>query len=282
MTFVIAQISDTHLSAQKPFFVENFRKVAASLREPPPDLVVNTGDVSLNGADLREDLLAARALHEEIGLPWRAIPGNHDIGENRETKTKQPVDAARVDRWRDVIGADFWLMQAPGWAIVGLDSLVLGSGLDADREQIAFLKQVVADLDGRALLLFLHKPLFDADPAETEVSGDFVNPEPRRLLLEALGAVRPRLVGCGHKHQYRDTVASGMRHVWAPGTSFIVPRWFGLEYGIRTVGYVEHRLEPDGSFAARFMSVGGTVVHDLGEIPEAYGDLRHYREREHA
>ncbi|MFI5012664.1 MAG: metallophosphoesterase family protein [Hyphomicrobiales bacterium] len=282
MSFLIAQISDTHLSAQKPFFVENFEAVAESLGESLPDLVVNTGDVSLNGADLREDLETGRDLHERIGLTWRAIPGNHDIGDNRETETKQPVDAERVARWREVMGADFWQMEAPGWLIIGLNSLVLGSGLDADREQIAFLSESVAGLDGRALLLFLHKPLFDADPGETEVSGRFVNPEPRRVLFETLGDIRPRLVGCGHVHQYRDHVASSMRHIWAPGTSFIVPRWFGPDYGIRTIGYVEHLLEPDGSFASRFTSVGGTVVHDLGNIPEAYGDLRRYRERAHA
>ena len=64
MTFRIAQISDTHLSLTKPFFVENFRNLAAGLAGARPDLVINTGDVSLDGANREEDLAAARGFHE--------------------------------------------------------------------------------------------------------------------------------------------------------------------------------------------------------------------------
>ena len=42
MTFRIAQISDTHLSADKPFFVGNFERIGEALRAIPPDLVVNS------------------------------------------------------------------------------------------------------------------------------------------------------------------------------------------------------------------------------------------------
>ena len=51
MTFRIAQISDTHLSDAKPFFVDNFIRIGEALRESRPDLVVNSGDISLDGAD---------------------------------------------------------------------------------------------------------------------------------------------------------------------------------------------------------------------------------------
>ena len=50
MTFRIAQISDTHLSDTKPFFVDNFVRVGEALRESKPDLVLNSGDITLDGA----------------------------------------------------------------------------------------------------------------------------------------------------------------------------------------------------------------------------------------
>jgi 3',5'-cyclic AMP phosphodiesterase CpdA len=276
MSFVIAQVSDTHLSDAKPFWVENFRRFGAHLRASKPDLVVNTGDVSVNGADLIEDLEAARRLHDEIGLPWRAIPGNHDIGDNREIAKKQPYDDERRARWQTVFGEDYWTTDVPGWRLLGINALLLGSGLPGDAEQLDFIRGATSDIEGRALLLFLHKPLFDAGEDETELSGRFVPPASRRRLREALGAVQPRLVACGHVHQFRDKAMGGVRHVWAPGTSFVCPRWFQPDHGVRTVGYVEHRLEPDGSFASCCLPAPGVVIHDLADFPEAYGDLRNH------
>ena len=84
MTFRIAQISDTHLSAEKPFFIGNFELIAEALRAVRPDLVLNSGDISLSGESKESDLSVARALHEAIGLPVRFLPGNHDPGDSQD------------------------------------------------------------------------------------------------------------------------------------------------------------------------------------------------------
>jgi 3',5'-cyclic AMP phosphodiesterase CpdA len=73
MTFRIAQISDTHLSRRKPLFVENFDIVAGAPAASAPDLVLNTGDMSLDGVADESDLAEARRLHGAIGLPTRFI-----------------------------------------------------------------------------------------------------------------------------------------------------------------------------------------------------------------
>ncbi|HEV7546689.1 MAG TPA: metallophosphoesterase, partial [Reyranella sp.] len=69
MTFRIAQISDTHLSGDKPFFVDNFVRIGEALRDDRPDLVLNSGDIALDGASNESDLAAARALHDGLDLP---------------------------------------------------------------------------------------------------------------------------------------------------------------------------------------------------------------------
>ena len=84
MTFRIAQISDTHLSRERPFFSGNFARVATHLRADPPDLVINSGDMALDGPSRDSDLAEARSLHDAIGLPCRFIPGNHDCGESQD------------------------------------------------------------------------------------------------------------------------------------------------------------------------------------------------------
>jgi 3',5'-cyclic AMP phosphodiesterase CpdA len=42
----IVQISDTHLSPDKPHFVENWAPLAAWIADQHPDLVIHTGDVT--------------------------------------------------------------------------------------------------------------------------------------------------------------------------------------------------------------------------------------------
>src|SRR3954469_16808539 len=101
MTFRIAQISDTHLSESKPFFVDNFVRVGHALRLAKPDLVLNTGDITLDGATQESDLAAARLLHDALGLPLRFIPGNHDLGDAQDAPShgRLAIDAERRARY---------------------------------------------------------------------------------------------------------------------------------------------------------------------------------------
>jgi 3',5'-cyclic AMP phosphodiesterase CpdA len=273
MTVTIAQISDPHLSGTKSFFVQNFDHAAEALRASRPDLLINTGDLSLDGADTPADLAFAREKHDAIGLPWRAIAGNHDVGDSRELKPSQPVDAARLARWPDVIGDCFWREDVAGWRLLGIDAMLLGSGLPEDHAQADFIRAAAETLAGRSLLLFIHKPLFIDDPAEEGLDGMFLTPGPRRDLLAALGGMSPRLIASGHVHQWRDTARGGTRLVWAPGLSFVTPPWMIPAYGVRTIGFVEHRLESDGGYSSWLVGVGRTVIHDIEDFPACYGDL---------
>ena len=269
--FRIAQISDCHLSDDRPFFVDNFRRCVTAVRAAAPDLVLNSGDLALDGSGREADLAAARRLHDEIGLPLRFLPGNHDLGDSPEAPAHGPaIDEARRARYRAHFGPDFWRFDVPGWRVLGLNAQLLGSDLPAIAEQDALVHEAVASLDGRRLALFLHKPLFDATPDEDAVGGRFVNPTPRRALLAALGEVRPALVACGHVHQFRETVHAGSRHVWAPSTGYVIPDRRQPRYGVKEVGWVEHMLAPDGRHESRFRRVEGMVALDIEDFPGAY------------
>jgi 3',5'-cyclic-AMP phosphodiesterase len=275
MTFVIAHISDTHLSDEKDFFHDNFNIVLADIQSKKFDLVINTGDVSLNGADDLQDLIDAHAMHADFGLPWKAIPGNHDIGDNQEIATKQPTNAERRQRWLDVFGPDWWLHDVPGWRLVGLNSLLLGSNLPEAADQERFLSDAVEGLDGRMLALFLHKPLFHDTLADTDVSGHVINPEPRKSLLSALDGTTPALVCVGHLHEYRERSAHGIHQVWAPAVSFTLSDWYLPTHGgTHIVGYMHLELHEDGSFNTQLVQPAGQVAHDIADFPGAYGDIR--------
>jgi 3',5'-cyclic AMP phosphodiesterase CpdA len=275
MSYVIAHVTDTHLSTTKAFFRDNFAVVATALRARRPDLVVNTGDISVNGADLYDDLVTAREMHDAIGVPWLAVPGNHDVGDTQETARKQPIDDVRRQRWLEVFGPDRWVRDVPGWRLLGINAMLLGSDLAAAADQDEFIVEAAAGLGGRQLALFLHKPLFIESPADVERTGHSVTPRQRDLLLAGLEGKTPRLVCCGHLHEYRERAFGDLHQLWAPATAFTIADWFIPTHGgEHIVGYVEIRLEKDGTFTTQLVQPEGLLPLDLADYPEAYGDLR--------
>jgi 3',5'-cyclic AMP phosphodiesterase CpdA len=273
VAYRLAQISDTHLSRDKPFFVANFRRVAAHLAAARPDLVVNTGDLALDGAHGNDDLAEARRLHDALDLPMRFIPGNHDMGESPHVPGgEQPtITAESRARYLRLFGDDFWRLDVPGWRIVAINAQLLGSALPATAAQLAFLGDAVAGAEGRSVALLVHKPLFHLSPSEEAVTGRFVNPGPRRRLLAAFGGRSPRLIASGHVHQYLAATLDGAEHVWCPSTAFILPDQRQPRYGLKQTGYVEHALAADGTHASRLVTVPGLPTLDIADFPDAYG-----------
>ena len=275
MTFRIAQISDTHLSDEKPFFVDNFMRIGEALRADRPDLVLNSGDIALDGASSESDLAAARALHDGLDLPVRFLPGNHDLGDCQDASAhgEETISAVRRERYLRHFGADWWSLDVPGWRLLGINAQLLGSDLSAAPEQDAAIADAAAGLGSRRLALFLHRPMFDRDLGETEITGRFVHPAPRRRLVALLGGVVPALVACGHVHQYRSTQAVGTHHVWGTSTAYVIPDRLQPCYGTKEVGYVEHRLAPDGTHDSRLVRVPGVPTLNIDDFPGAYGRL---------
>ncbi len=275
VTFRIAQISDTHLSAEKPFFVGNFERIGAALRATRPDLVLNSGDISLSGETKGSDLLAARALHEAIGLPVRFLPGNHDLGDSPDLAAHGAavITDERRARYLAHFGADFWTLDVPGWRLLAINTQLLGSDLAAAAQQEDAIDEAIASLGARKLALFLHMPLFDESADEPAMTGRFVDPAPRRALLARLRSAPPALIASGHVHQYRESWSDGARHVWAPSTGYVIPDRLQPIYGLKQVGYVEHRLEPDGRHESRLVQLPGMPTLNIGDFPEAYGPI---------
>ena len=279
MPFRIAQISDTHLSRGKPFFVQNFERVARHVAQGGFDLVLNSGDLSLDGSGDEDDLAESRRLHDAMGLPLRYIPGNHDIGESQDTPLKHnvPVISAAIrDRYVRHFGPDFWALDVPGWRLLALDAQLIGSNLDAAEEQFSFIRSTASGLAAGSarLALFIHKPLFHLSPDETEVGGRFINPVGRRRLLDALGGVKPALVASGHVHQYVSHVVDGSHHVWAPSTGFFLPDDVQPVYGQKQVGYVSHWLLADGTHHSEMVVVPDLEAHCSSDFPTAYAQYK--------
>lgn len=266
MAFRLAQLSDAHLSAARPFFAEGFARVAEEVRAWKPDLMVATGDLSLDGADSDGDLLHAERAHAAIGADWVAVPGNHDVGDDLG---RQKVSPARLARWQRVLGPHVFVRDIPGWRLVGWDT----QSLAAAPSQWDFLEDAVRSAGARRVALFQHKPLCEDRLSDTRVNYWPVLPPDRARLLALFEGGLPALVASGHVHQWRDRVADGVRQLWAPSTGFVVGSAWQWTWGERRLGWVEHLFHADGSHEARLREVPRVPLPDIGTMPEVYGPM---------
>jgi 3',5'-cyclic AMP phosphodiesterase CpdA len=165
-------------------------------------------------------------------------------------------------------GDDRWRFEAAGWCLIGLNSLLMNSGLVSEAEQFDWLAGELASAGGKPVALFLHKPIFlnAPDDPELEASSFRYVPMPaRRRLVEMLRTVDVRLVASGHVHQRRDFTYGHTRHVWSPSAGFIISDAKQERIGIKETGLVEYRFQPD-SFEVRHVRAPGLVNVDLSEI----------------
>ena len=259
----IIQISDTHLSPRKAHFADNWEPLARWIGAERPDLVIHTGDVTVDGADTDEDLAYAAGLMQSLEVRSRALPGNHDVGETGHQR--QPVNEERLARWRARFGADWWVEEVGGWRLVGLDALLLGSGSDAEAAQMAWLEATLAASAGSRIAWFLHKPLFIDSPDEGDTGYWSVKPQPRARLLSLAESHRVALVASGHLHKAHDFRLGPTRYLWAPASSFLVGSFQPAMPGEKRLGAVLYEFGASG-FSARICAVPGLAQHWLDDV----------------
>ena len=273
-SFRLTQITDTHLGARFPEFVENFHRISQHIDDNRPDLVINSGDVAFDGPDHPDDLDFAKALHDALPVDCRYLPGHHDLGDNPtrvgEQPAQRPSEATRQN-FIAAFGEDHWQFDAAGWCFIGLNSLVMNTSLSCEAEQRDWLAGQLSAARGKPVALFIHKPLYKDSPGDEEISATsfrYVPMPARSDLVTMFGGADLRLVACGHVHQRRDFTFGNVRHIWAPSTSFVIRSNAKQELiGIKETGLVEYLFQPDG-FEVRHVRAAGQINLDLFSVLE--------------
>jgi 3',5'-cyclic AMP phosphodiesterase CpdA len=254
-------VSDSHLAASAPQAQANWDAVISYVGACDPDLVIHLGDLSQDGARNAEDLRHGRAQLDRLPTAWRAVPGNHDVGDNPwpGAPAGSAVDAARHQRWLDIIGADHWSVTVSGWLVLAINAQLLGSGLKAEAAQWSWLEEQAGRRPSRQpVALIAHKPV---TATETEVAAApphrFWPPSARTRLVRLFGGTPPALVMSGHVHQYRLLHLDGTDHLWVPTTWAVLPDHAQPVLGVKQCGIVsltlaagtpakQELIEPDG------------------------------------
>jgi 3',5'-cyclic AMP phosphodiesterase CpdA len=263
----IIQISDTHLSPGKAHFADNWAPLARWIAEQRPDLVIHTGDVTVDGAEVEEDLRYCAELMRGLGVRFRAVPGNHDVGDAGHNH--QPVSDERLRRWRTHFGPDRWVEDIEDWRLIGLDALLLGSGEREEEVQADWLYGIMNDAGSRRIAWFLHRPLFLDSPSEGDTGYWSVKPQPRSQLIELIRRHSVPLVASGHLHKAHDFLDDGTRYIWAPATAFLVGP--GMKAppmpGENRLGAVVYEID-SGAIEAKIIEVPGLSPHWIDDVAE--------------
>ncbi len=232
-------VSDSHLSARTPEADANWELVLEAIDRSDAELVVHTGDISLDGANQHADLEHARAQLDRLSRPWLAIPGNHDIGDI--AGSSGPINDERRRRYREVFGDRFWVTEVAGWRLVGIDI----QELSCDTAEAAhWWRWLEEQLTGEGpVAVFQHRPLQPLVDGEADVGLRYVG-EPDRSRLRTLYIdASVQLVVSGHVHQWRSIDADELRHIWVPSTWATMPDRSQPLIGEKTVGMARLNLD---------------------------------------
>ena len=113
----------------------------------------------------------------------------------------QPATEKYRQAFLAVIGEDRWRFDEAGWCFIGLNSLIMNTGLASEAEQFDWLASELSSASGKPVALFLHKPLFLNTPDDPELAASAIRyvPQPAANDLvemfggrSAAGRLRPR------------------------------------------------------------------------------------------
>jgi hypothetical protein len=267
-------VSDTHLSVRAPEAERNWSAITTHIARARPDLVIHLGDLTLDGMREADDLRFGRTQLDRLAVPWRAVPGNHDIGDNLSPLT--PADAGvnpvRRQRWIDIIGADWWALDVSGWDLIGINAQLFGSGSPAEKDQWTWLgNQLGGTKSTQPTVLITHKPIeADQDEVAAAPGYRFLPWPARRRLSDLLNGRRPRLVLSGHVHQFRSLQIGDTTHAWAPTTWAVLPDAAQAPLGIKRCGILSVDLDRRDA-AVQLVEPDGVQQLTLGDhLPDPY------------
>jgi 3',5'-cyclic AMP phosphodiesterase CpdA len=261
----IVQVSDTHVSRKRAYFVDNWQVFVDEVSRTRPDLIVHSGDVAFDGAADEDDLAFARSEMDRLTAPWLAIPGNHDTGESPlAIRLQQPVNSERIERWQRHYGPSRWCRDLGAWRLIGFDTALLGSGHPEEEQQNQFLERWLRHRSGRSVMLFQHLPPFEDDADDTAFTTAAVPYAPRRRLLEMCVRNEVAVIACGHLHVYRQMHYRGIQIVWAPATSFFnIIEKQRRDLAVPRAGYIEWCLH-GRAISHRLIEPPLMITHDVG------------------
>lgn len=168
------------------------------------DFVLLTGDLSHDGTREDYSILRDALNHTLRGIPWVAVPGNHDCREAMRTEMREDGFPACGDAVYDL----------GGWRVITLDT---GKGVAGvmERRQIRWLQSVLASPAERRSILAIHHPLVPNQEGLGTIKTDPGFP----ALIQKSDVAG---IFCGHTHHNYAGIFAGKPYFTADSMSYIL------------------------------------------------------------
>jgi len=236
--FTFAILSDAHVAVNKPEQNGRFENALERAGAFHPDFIVITGDCLENWSD--ENAALFKDMIERSNVPIHTVPGNHDVGQKRTPDGKGSVSSETVERWKHAFGSDRFAFEHGGYFFIGIDNVIISSGIPEEAEQTEWFRERVEEADGSRIFVFCHYPFFLREPNETEGGYWTVENPAKQEWLDLFLESGVSAVWNGHLHRFGEAHWKGIEFITTPATSFSCAADKGLT-GLRIV-----RVTDDG------------------------------------
>ncbi len=232
--FTYAVIADTHMNQEENYSSSPYpcnalanartRYVIAELNRLKPDFVVHLGDIVNPVPELPTYTDAAnhfKNLVKALDAPLHLVPGNHDIGDKPVSwMPAGTVTEEHIALYESHFGKHYYSFDHKGLHVVIVNTPLINSGLDAEREQQAWLEDDLKENAGRRIVLCVHYPPYVSNPDENG-SYDNIDEPGRSWLLGLIRQHRVEVIFCGHVHNFwYDRLADSEMYL-LPSTAFV-------------------------------------------------------------
>lgn len=208
-----------------------------------PDFVVITGDFVNNRTDTNQ-IYAFKQLTSFINpkIPVYLIPGNHDVGSKPTCET--------MDFYFNNYPTDRFSFIKRNILFIGINSSLINSGIEAEKDQREWLKKVLAEnTNTTSKIVFTHHPFFITDINEKDKYENI--PYPNRLeymhLFKKHGVTK---IFAGHYH--KNAIAQ------YDGIEMITTSAVGKQLGKAKSGFRVVTVYKD-SITHRYVNIGGKL-----------------------
>ena len=218
----IIQISDPHIVAKGKLAygqvdtclaltqcVAQINKILPEIG--PVDMIIVTGDLTDFGTSDEYSLF--RELIEELRIPYRAIPGNHD---DKSVMQKCFADAD----WMPKTGPINWQIDFEDLKVIGLDTSIIGKAHgNLETDSLNFLRSSLNSAKEKPVIVASHHPPIITGIEKMDIQNLRDSDELKEILSTYQGELK---LICGHIHRNIVTQFGNVICQIAPGVSHAV------------------------------------------------------------
>lgn len=241
--FQYAVIADSHIRlpnateeggyTSNRLTIERAKYVVQCVNSLQPSFVIHLGDLVHPIPVLsnhEEAVKTAQEVFSGIESKFYTLPGNHDIGDKPNAWLPAPV----VEEDSHLVFSKHWgplyqSFSAETCHFICLDTPIMNTGFEREREQRAWLENELRIAKGKGLriFVFMHYPLFICDPNEP-VHYDNIDEPARSWLLKLYAQHSVEAVFSGHVHNVFIGIHENTIYYSLPSTAFVRPEYSEL------------------------------------------------------